>query len=357
VAHPSLKDVAARAGVSFQTTSKVLNGKGTVSAETRRRILAVADELGYVPNGLARSLLSRSTCTIGVVASDFTDTVLTQVVVGVEREARRHGHCVIIGSVDREGSDGERYLRVLLERRVDGIVMVAPKLEVNARVGAILRGSVPAVSIHHIAGGGVPVVNPDHWQVGRLAVGHLTALGHRRIGTVTGPSERREARLRLDGYRRALGDGGVPFDPALVEEGDWSLEGGYQAGHRLLARAPDVTAVFAQSDTTAMGLLAALHDRGRRVPDDCAVVGCDDLPLAARTIPPLTTVRLPFYETGETAARLLLDIIAGRTTEPPPEVVLPVHLVCRSSSGAPGPGPIAGLTAAEVGSTLPDARP
>lgn len=142
MAHVSLKDVAALAGVSFQTTGKVLNGKGTVSAETRERILAAADELGYVPNALARGLLARSTCAIGVIASDFSDTVLSQIVVGVEREARRRGHAVIIGSVDRAGSESARTVRTLIERRVDGIVMVAPRLEEDARVGELLRGPV-----------------------------------------------------------------------------------------------------------------------------------------------------------------------------------------------------------------------
>ena len=337
MAHVSLKDVAARAGVSFQTASKVLNGKGTVSAETRRRILGAADALGYVPNALARSLLTSRTCTIGVIASDFSDTVLSQIVVGVEREARRHGHCVIIGSVDRDGSDGARYLRELIERRVDGIVTVAPKLEGDPRVGELLRGGVPAVTTHHVAGGGVSVVRPDDFQAAFLATRHLTALGHRRIGTITGCRAGRVSHIRVEGYRHALVESGIPFDPDLVEAGDWEVEGGYQATHRLLDRAPDLTAVFAQNDPMAVGVLSALHDRGWGVPDDCAVVGCDDLTLAARTIPPLTTVHVPFLETGETAARLLVESIGARAAKRTPEprqVLLPVHLVYRASSAS-----------------------
>jgi LacI family transcriptional regulator len=336
VAHVSLKDVAARSGVSFQTASKVLNGKGTVSAETRRRILAAADELGYVPNALARGLLSRRTRTIGVIASDFSDTVLSQVVVGVEREARRHGHGVIIASVDREGADGVRTLRTLIERRVDGIVAIAPKLEADAAVGELLRGRVAAVSTHDVAGGGVSVVQPDEVGAAFLASQHLVALGHRRIGTITGRGDRRVSHVRVHGYRRALAEAGIPFDPDLVEEGDWEPDGGYQAGHRLLDRAPDLSAVFVQNDPMAVGLLAALHDRGRRVPADCAVVGCDDLTLAARTIPPLTTVAIPFAETGETAARLLVGIVeerAGGGAPKPRRLLLPVRLVYRASSG------------------------
>ena len=362
VAHVSLKDVAARSGVSFQTASKVLNGKGTVAAETRQRILGAAEELGYVPNALARGLLSRRTRTIGVVASDFSDTVLSQVVVGVEREARRHGHGVIIGSVDPEGSDGVRSLHALIERRVDGIVTVAPKLEGDRAFGALLRGPIAAVSTHRVAGGGVSVVEPDDAGAASLATRHLAALGHRRIGTITGRGDRRASHARVAGYRRALAETGIPFDPDLVEEGDWEPEGGYQAGHRLLDRAPDLSAVFVQNDPMAAGLLAALHDRGRRVPADCAVVGCDNLTLAARTIPPLTTVAIPLVETGEIAARLLVGVVeeraAGRTPEPR-RLVLPVGLVYRASSGTPAPGTpaaprnVAGTGAASARRPLP----
>jgi DNA-binding LacI/PurR family transcriptional regulator len=329
----SLRDVAARAGVSFQTVSKTLNGKGAVSPATRERILMAAEQLGYVPNAMARSLVTQRTQTIGVVASDLTDSVLAQFVVGAEREARRQGHAVIIASIDQEGSDGEHYLRTLIERRVDGILMAAPELEHNPRVGDILRARMPAVGIHHIVGGRITIVGSDHSQTGRLATAHLLTLGHRRIGTITGTHARLVTHSRLRGYQKALQQAGVAYDPTLVEAGDWTVEGGYQATHRLLNRAPDITALFVQNDTMAIGVLQALNERQQRVPGDCAVVGCDDIPIAAHTIPPLTTVHIPFYETGETAMRLLLASIAHPTTEPQ-RLLLPVHLVIRSSCGA-----------------------
>ena len=339
----SLKHVAHRSGVSFQTAGKVLNGKGTVSPHTRKRILDAAQSLGYVPNLLARSLISRTTMTVGVIAMDFSDTTLAQHIVGMEREARRHGHCLIIGSLARDGSDAENYIRVLLERRVDGIIMNAPVTEGSDRVGEILRSSVPVVSLHPIHGGGVSLVTADDSLTGLLPVRHLIALGHRRIGMITGRREREISRIRSQAYRDALHDAGIAFDETLVEEGDWEVEGGHHATHRLLDRASDVTAIYAQNDMMAMGALSALHERGRRVPAECAVVGCDDLPISSRMIPSLTTVHIPFYAVGEAAMGLLVEQIATRNREPRHDV-LPVHMVYRASSGmatveAPAAGP------------------
>ena len=333
----SIKTVAAAAGVSFQTTSKVLNGKGNVSAETRARIVRAAAELGYVPNAAARSLVTRSTRTIGVVASDLSDFVLAQFVVGAEREARRQGQCVVIGSVDPDGSDGERYLRMLIERRVDGLLLAAPELEEAPYVAPIVRDRLPVVSIHAVPGGDVSLVGSDHVRAGLLATGHLLELGRRRIATITGTTTRRVVRSRVRGYARALEGAGIALDPALVEAGDWEVESGHRATIRLLERAPDLDAIFVHNDTMAIGVLSALHARGRRVPSDCAVIACDDIPTAAYTIPPLSTLHVPFHETGATAMRLLLEIIA----DPPAaarRVMLPIDLVCRASCGCRGRG-------------------
>ena len=325
--------MASKAGVSFQTAGKVLNGKGSVSPKTRERILDAAKTLGYVPNAPAMSLVTRSTCTIGIVASDLSDAELARFVVGAEREARRQGHGVLIGSIDRGGTDAERYLNMLLERRVDGILTAAPQMEHDARMGELLRGTVPAVSIHRVLGGGIPLVGSDHVETALLATRHLLGLGHRRIATVVGSRGRQVTSMRLEGYERALQEAHVTLDPALVESGNWMADEAYSATLRLLDRAPDFTAVYAQNDLMALGVMSALYARGLSVPEDCAVVGCDDIPMAKHAIPPLTTVHVPFYETGETAVRLLLDIIAGRTDRPR-RVLLPVHLVCRGSCGA-----------------------
>ncbi len=328
----SVKDVGMRAGVSFQTVSKVLNGKGSVSPETRVRILEAAEALGYVPNVLARGVVARGSHTLGIIASDFGDSVLSQFVVGAEREAQRRGHGTLISTIDTNGANAEQCLRLLLERRVAGVLLAAPQTENDLRIVTMLRGRVPAVGVHPIAGGGIPVVDSDHIQIGALATGHLLERGHRRIGSVIGATTRSVTHRRLGGYRQALEQMGIRFDQGLVEEGHWEIEGGYAATRRLLERAPDVTAIFAQNDTMAVGVLSALHDLRRRVPDDCAVVGCDDIPFAAHTIPPLTTVRIPFIERGEVAVRLLLDSIADGAAAPE-RTVMPAVLVPRASTG------------------------
>ena len=328
----SLRDVASKAGVSFQTAGKVLNGKGSVSAATRERILLAARDLNYVPNAVARGLVTSKTFTIGIVASDLDDAQLARFVVGAEREARRRGHGVLIGNVNREGDDAERYLQMLLERRVDGILTAAPQMEHDERVGELLRGPTPAVSIHRVPGRGVSLVGSDHRRTGLLATEHLLSLGHRRVATVTGSENRQVTAHRLEGYKRALDGAEVPFDPSLVEIGNWDADGAYEATLRLLDRAPDATAFFAQNDVMALGVLSALREKGLAVPDDRAVVGCDDIPLATHAAPPLTTVHVPFYETGKTAVRLLLDTIAGEVREPK-RVLLPVRLVVRKSCG------------------------
>jgi LacI family transcriptional regulator len=348
--YASLKDIAARAGVSFQTASKVLNGGGNVKPETRERILVAARELGYVPNAVARGLIAQSTRTVGILADDLDDWVLAQFVVGAEREARRQGHAVLIATLDRTTRGGAAdQARLLIERRVDGLIAATPQVEQDESVAELLRGRIPVVSMYHVPGRGVPVVGSHHRQTGELATAHLARLGHRRIATVTGPGTRRVVATRLRGWRLALTAAGLEADPDLVEEADWTADGGYLATHRLLDRAPGVTAVFAQNDMMAVGVLAALHDRGLAVPGDVAVVGCDDLPMVARTIPPLTTVHIPTYETGEHAVRLLLDRIAGRG-QVPDRVLLPVQLVVRASCGAPRPCPPADEAPQHTGS-------
>ena len=203
--YASLKEVAARAGVSFQTASKVLNGGSVrVSAQTAERVLAAARELGHSPNTVARSLVRRSTHTLGLVAGDMADGALARFAVAAEREARRHGHAVLVGNLGPDGEDGADVVRMLIERRVDGLIAAAPQLEDDLEVAELMRSHIPTVSLHHVPGGGVPVVGSNHRHTGRLATEHLIGLGHRRIGIVAGPPRGAKPAARIRGHAARL---------------------------------------------------------------------------------------------------------------------------------------------------------
>jgi LacI family transcriptional regulator len=347
----SIKDVAARAGVSFQTASKVLNGGNVrVSPDTASRIMAAAESLGYRPNTIARSLVQRSTATIGLIAGDITDGALARFAAAAERMARHHGHAFLVGNLG-EGEDSAALVRQLIERRVDGLILAAPQLEGDPEVADMLRRYVPAVSLYNVPGGGVPLVGSNHREGARIATRHLIGLGHTSIGTVTGPFRRHVVRSRLHGYEDALRTAGIEPGEDLAIECDWTPAAASIATRLLLQRDPEMTAIFVHSDTMAIGVLSALAAAGRRVPTDMAVVSCDDMPFAEYLIPAVTSLRVPFEETGEQSVELLLKSIAGQPmpTEP---VRLPVELIVRESCG--------GRAAANAGRpvrTVPEAVP
>ena len=274
----------------------------------------------------------RSTRAVGLIASDFSDHNLSLFIVGAEREARRQGYAVVIASIEPEGSAGDYALPALMERRVDGILLAAPQMEEDRAAARALEKTVPVVSLHHVPGGGVATVGSDHELTGLLATQHLVSKGHRVIATVIGARGRRVTQSRLRGYRRGLEEASLRFDNELVEEGNWQIAGAIEATTRLLERRPDITAIFAQNDTMAIGVLASLRELRKSVPGECAVVGCDDIDMAAYTVPPLTTIRVPFYETGAEAMRLLLGMVASGSVAPQ-KILLPVRLIVRASSG------------------------
>jgi LacI family transcriptional regulator len=329
----SLKQVAARAGVSFQTASKVLSGHPVrVAPETAERIHRVAGQLGYSPNNIARSLVRRSSMTIGVVTGSLRDPALAEFVVGAELAARQRGLSVLVANLTGDGAEGAQVVRSLIEQRVDGIIAAAPQLEEDTGVAELLRRYVPAISLHHIPGAGVPLVGSDHREVGFLAAEHLLAAGRRLLGTVAGPFCRRVVRSRRRGAEDLLREAGVEPREELVVEADWSPGGAAGATRLLLEREPAVEGVFVHSDLMAVGVLEAICSTGRAVPEDVAVVSCDDLPFAAYLRPALTTVRVPFWETGAKAVDLVLRRVKGEEVGPAP-VLLPVELIVRQSSG------------------------
>jgi LacI family transcriptional regulator len=350
----SIKDAAAWAGVSFQTASKVLNGGNVrVSAETAARIVAAAEHLGYRPNTAARSLVHRSTATIALVAGDITDGALARFVAAAERTARSHGLAFVVGNLGERDKDCAAVVQMLIERRVDGLIVAAPQLEADPDAAELLRRYLPAVSLHHVPGGGLPLVGSDHREGARIATRHLVGLGHTVIGTVTGPFRRHVVRSRLRGYEDALREAGIEPGEDLTVESDWTPADAATATRLLLHREPRVTAIFVHSDAMAIGVLYALAEAGRRVPADVAVVSCDDMAFAGYTVPALTSLRIPFEATGEQAVELLLASIAGQRPPAAP-VRLPVQLIVRDSCGARARGAASLTRAADGPATVAD---
>jgi DNA-binding LacI/PurR family transcriptional regulator len=330
---PTIRDVARRAGVSHQTVSRVINGHELVSGKTRDRVELAIRELDYVPSPIARGLTSNRTHSIGLVSSAISDHFFGEVAAGAEVEARRRGYYLMIASVEEHvEADEQGYLRLMLERRVEGLIVARPRLPIS--VDQVSMHRVPVVAIASAEAPGLTVVDVDNRSGGKEAVEYLLTQGHRRIATVTGPMEWRSSQQRLDGYREALSAAGVAFDPSLVEQAHgWDPADGQAAMARLLARGMSFTALFAYSDLIAIGAIQQLRTSGVRVPERVSVVGYDDIPVAAYVDPPLTTIHQPMREVGERAASLVLDAIThGGRGEPQ---MLPARLVVRGSVVAP----------------------
>jgi len=332
----TIRDVAARAAVSHQTVSRVINDQTSVSEATRLRVLAAIEQLGYVPSPMARGLISNRTHTVGMVTADVSDGFFSRAVAGAEIEARRRNYYLIVGSVEESPDDNEGtgYLRLMLERRVEGLILARPGV---VFAGEHLKGAanagIPLVSIGSTELAGFISVDVDNRRGGYDATKHLLELGHHSIATIVGPHDWPSAAARDRGRRDALEEAGIAEDAALVESArDWGLESGHAATDRLLASGRTFTAIFAHSDLMALGAIQRLRAGGLRVPDDVSVVGYDDLPIAGYVDPPLTTIHQPMREVGEFAASLVLDHIGGVAREDGPHL-LTARLVVRSSTG------------------------
>jgi LacI family transcriptional regulator len=332
----TIRDVASHAGVSHQTVSRVINGNPNVAEVTREKVLATISTLGYVPSPMARGLISNRTHSIGIVAEDISDQTFARWVAGAERAARARGYYLMIGSVEPE--DDERgYLRLMLERRVEGLLLARPSVLLPlSELEPVMAAGVPIVSVGTSHPHGI-AVDVDNRQGGYDATSHLIGHGHRAIATILGPADWPSTAARLDGYRAALDEAGIGYDPALVVQATgWGLESGRAAGAELRARGTRFTALFGHSDLIAFGAMRELRLQGLSIPDDVSVVGYDDLPVAAYVDPPLTTVHQPMEELGALAAGLLLDQLAGEGSQGAQTHLLPAQLVPRESVASAG---------------------
>ncbi|MBX3080984.1 MAG: LacI family DNA-binding transcriptional regulator [Anaerolineae bacterium] len=334
------KDIAELAGVSRTTVSFVLNNADgmRIPEETRQRVLDAARQLNYYPDAAARSMVSRRTNVIGFVVRQsaeqaFGDLFLPQVLHGLAQSAGKHGYRTLFEPIPPERHN-DAYTQLFRERHVDGIVLSGPRVDDEDLLRVHSEGA-PIVLLGQLPQTGIASVDVDNIGGAALATKHLISLGHTRIALITNaPLVYTASADRMAGYQRALTEAGLPFDPALVKEGDFSPHGGFTAMHALLALEPRPTAVFVASDTVALGALQAIRQQGLSVPSDIALVGFDDIPLVGFVDPPLTTIRLPAYELGWKAAEKLIRGIGGDKASLVTNVILETELLIRGSCGA-----------------------
>ncbi len=332
----TIKDVAAHAGVSYQTVSRVINDKGEVSPEARARIQAAIQELGYRPSAIARSMVRGRTHTLGCIAPNLTDYTFACILEGAKSEAQRHGYFLLTASAEHESEVGALCDEMLGSGRVDGLLVINPYSDGRYRCfeQLIAQGAAVVYSGARPRGGAATCsVRLDDETGGYQATRHLITLGHRHIAMIAGPSSEDCVMDRSAGYMRALVEVGLSYQAEQVVYGDWSATTGYRAMQTLLDGGAEFSALFAQNDRMAVGAIRAAHERGLAVPGKLAVVGFDDMPLASYFDPPLTTVRQDVFEHGHQAARLLIERIE-QPEAPLRQVVIPCELVVRRSCGA-----------------------
>jgi len=329
----TIREVARAASVSVATVSRALNGKGPVREETQRRIRAVVDRLRYSPHGAALSLITRKTNTLGVLLPDVHGEFFSELIRGIDSCARERGYHLLVSGSHSDRAEIEAVLRAT-RGRVDGMIVMSPEVDPHALKTNSTDG-IPIVLVNGMNDRRLfDSIHIDNFGGARAMVDHLISFGHRRIAHLAGPAGNRDATERLRGYRDAMRSFGGRSSRELELTGDFREDAGYQAGRRLLTWKDLPTAVFAANDAMAIGLLACFQESGVRVPQDVAVAGFDDIPIARFSTPPLSTVRVPIAELGARATRLLFRALAGTARRPRRQETLSTTLVVRESCGA-----------------------
>ena len=321
-------DVARLAGVSPSTVSRILNGTAKVSDDKRLAVLAAIEKVSFAPNQMAQGLKKGRSLTIGIVVQDISSPFFDETLRGIDDGLKGTGYASVIVSGHWNADEEADRVRLLLARKVDGIILLSGRISDEAVLG--FSGQRPIVSTGRALRTRTALgFKTDNEYGAWLAVRHLVELGHRRIAFISGPANNHDADERLAGYRRALTEAQIDIDPALVVEGNYHEASGMMAMNRLFDTHQQFTAVFAANDLTAYGARLALYRKGIRVPDDISLVGFDDLPGSSYTTPPLTTVRQPMYDMGRIATQALLRLINGETVQ---GEIPPVELVVRETT-------------------------
>ncbi|MCA9881920.1 MAG: LacI family DNA-binding transcriptional regulator [Anaerolineae bacterium] len=329
----TIRQVSEAAGVSVATVSRALNDSDhPVNAETKQRILDIAEKLGYHPNHIARSLRADRSPIIGIICDDITSPFTTMIVRGIQDRLKADGYFCVVINTDWDPIDEQRAIKDMAGYLIEGIIFAetfhqfaSDELNVNDK---------KCVFVHRLFPKGFPhSVIPDELYGGRLAVNHLIQLGHRRIGYINGSEDYYSSEERLLGYKTILEENGIAFDPALVEYGHFEVEQGYVAANKLLELPEPPTAIFAANDLMALGTIYAAQDKGLHLPDDLAIVGYDNQRIATISRPTLTTVTLPCFEMGQASAELLLALLNNEATDSQ-EIKIKGELLIRESCGA-----------------------
>ena len=327
--------IAAEAGVSVPTVSRVVNGRADVAQQTRERVEHVLERRGYKRRGRrAKS----SAGLLDLVFNDLDSPWAVEIIRGVEDVAHGESVGTVVSAIHRHTRSAMQWLQNVRARNSDGVILVTSTLDQPVQA-ELDRLAVPTVVVDPAGNQDltVPVIGATNWAGGIRATEHLLSLGHRRIGAITGPSRLRCSRARLDGYRSALENAGIVVEDALIRAGDFHPESGYDGAEALLDQPVPPTAIFACSDQMALGVYESIRQRGLRVPDDISVVGFDDLPEAQWSSPPLTTVRQPLSDMGAMAARIALRLSRSEPVDSP-RVDLSTELVVRESTTSPANG-------------------
>jgi len=333
----TIADVAEAAGVSTATVSRVLNNHPYVAEETRLRVQQLIEQMGYQHKFEQRHSAREYVHSITVITTSAGNEYINTLLWGIQDQLDRDSYHVLLRLRGADPAQEVECIRAAQHSGSDGLLVITPRLR-GSDLSALMADSIPYVFIDYYADlPTVPYVRATNWQGARDATRHLVSLGHRRIGFAAGVRGLNITEAREHGYRSALVEAGIPFDPELIFDGDFDHESGYRAGMRLLGLAERPTAIFACTDLSARGVIDAAYLAGLRVPQDLSVVGFDDIPSSATRHPALTTVRQPLYEMGRMAARMVVAL-ANAQELVSRQIELPTQLIVRASCSVPPPG-------------------
>jgi DNA-binding LacI/PurR family transcriptional regulator len=326
---PTIRDVAKQAGVSHQTVSRVINGSEDVLPETRASVLEVIEKLGYRPSAIARSMARGQTHTLACISPNLTDYTFASVIEGAETEARHRDYFLLSSSANDPASFQKLVDELVNHRRVDGLIIINPYADQRYQY---IPENFPVVFVGSRSHEeNISSVCLDDEGAAYEATRHLLSLGHTQVAMITGPMQEDCSQDRVKGYQKALEEAGVPFHPAMIVEGDWSATSGRDALVALMSGSHPPTAIFAQNDRMAMGVLRAARDMELQIPEQLAVIGVDDMPLSSYFDPPLTTMRQDMPLIGQEATRILLDAVQNKNASMR-VIQLPAQLVVRQST-------------------------